>query len=72
MMSIDTKLIYLVEGMSCNHCKVAVTQEVSLVEGVEDVDVDLTTKRVVVRGRDVSDAHVRVAVDEAGYDAVRA
>jgi copper chaperone len=69
---IENELTYLVDGMSCGHCKVAVTEEVSRVDGVVDVDVDLEAKRVVVRGHDVSDAAVRDAVDEAGYDAVRA
>jgi copper chaperone CopZ len=71
-MASENGLIYLVDGMSCDHCKVAVTNEVQRVHGVKYVSVDLETKRVVVRGRDVSDADVRAAVDEAGYDAVTA
>ena len=71
-MPTENELTYLVEGLSCDHCKVAVTDEVQRVHGVEDVTVDLETKRVVVRGRHVSDADVRAAVDEAGYDAVAA
>jgi copper chaperone len=59
---------YLVEGMSCNHCKVAITGEVEQVAGVESVDVDLDTKHVRVAG-DVDDAAVVAAIDEAGYDA---
>ena len=65
-------LIYRVDGMSCEHCKVAVTQEVSGVAGVSSVDVDLTTKLVRVSGAGVDDAAVVAAIDEAGYDAVRA
>ena len=71
-MPTENELTYLVDGLSCDHCKVAVTDEVQRVRGVEHVSVDLETKRVVVRGRDVSDADVRAAVDEAGYDAVAA
>jgi copper chaperone len=67
----ENELSYLVDGMSCDHCKVAVTDEVQRVDGVDHVTVDLETRRVVVRGRDVSDADVRAAVYEAGYDAVR-
>jgi copper chaperone len=69
--STENELSYLVDGMSCDHCKVAVTDEVQRVDGVDHVSVDLETKRVVVRGLDVSDADVRAAVYEAGYDAVR-
>jgi len=64
-------LTYTVAGMSCEHCKAAVSGEVSGVAGVELVEVDLETKRVVVRGADLSDDAVRAAIDDAGYDAVR-
>ena len=55
--------------MSCEHCRVAVTEEVEQVAGVTAVEVDLDTKLVVVRGEDVSDADVRAAIEEAGYEA---
>ena len=63
---------YLVDGMTCAHCKVAVTDEVMKVAGVASVDVDLDTKLVRVRGTDVNETAVVVAIDEAGYDAVAA
>jgi copper chaperone len=65
-------LTYLVEGMSCDHCKVAVTGEVSKVAGVSSVDVDLDSKLVRVHGSAVDAAAVVAAIDEAGYDAVAA
>jgi copper chaperone len=65
-------LTYLVEGMSCDHCKVAVTAEVTQVAGVGGVDVDLETKLVRVQGAEIDDAAVVAAIDEAGYDAVAA
>ena len=34
-------LTYRVDGMSCEHCRTAVTGEVSQVAGVRAVDVDL-------------------------------
>ena len=63
------QLTYTVPGMSCGHCKAAVTEEVTAVGGVEGVDVDLETKLVVVRGQGVSDEDVRAAIREAGYEA---
>ncbi len=63
------ELSYTVAGMSCGHCKAAVTEEVEQVAGVEAVEVDLDSKRVVVRGEDVSDDAVRVAISKAGYEA---
>ena len=65
-------LTYRVDGMSCEHCKVAVTGEVGGVAGVSAVDVDLGTKLVRVSGTGIDDAAVVAAIDEAGYDAVPA
>lgn len=62
-------LTYRVDGMSCDHCVVAVSGEVGRVTGVSSVDVDLETKLVVVRGEDVRDDEVRAAIREAGYEA---
>ena len=60
---------YEVPGMTCEHCRVAVTEEVSQVAGVESVAVDLETKLVAVTGENVSDDAVREAIREAGYEA---
>jgi copper chaperone len=62
-------LTYLVPGMHCDHCEAAVRRELSVVEGVTAVDVDLEAKRVTVLGTGLSDASLRAAIDEAGYDA---
>jgi copper chaperone len=70
--SSEQQLSYLVAGMTCAHCVVAVTEEVTKVAGVGAVDVALDTKLVQVRGADVDPAAVVAAIDEAGYDAVAA
>jgi copper chaperone len=62
------ELQYSVPGMSCEHCRSAITKEVDTVAGVASVTVDLDAKTVVVRGEGVDDADVRAAIDEAGYD----
>ncbi len=59
---------YAVPGISCAHCRVAITGEVTKVAGVTAVDVDLDSKVVTVTGAGVEDAAVRDAIDEAGYD----
>jgi copper chaperone len=61
-------ITYDVPDISCDHCRVAITREVSQVAGVEAVDVDIETKRVAVRGEELDDAALRAAIDEAGYD----
>jgi copper chaperone CopZ len=65
-------ITYSVPGMSCDHCRTAITAEVSTVAGVRQVDVDLDTKLVAVSGESLDDAALVAAIDEAGYEAVRA
>lgn len=64
--------IYTVTGMTCAHCVASVTEEVTEIPGVSDVDVDLASGRMVVSGDRVDDAEVKAAVLEAGYQAERA
>ena len=60
---------YRVPGMTCEHCRIAVAEELSAVPGVECVEVDLDTKLVNVNGASLDDAALRAAIDEAGYEA---
>lgn len=62
---------YTVTGMTCAHCALSVTEEVSELEGVDGVDVDLAGGQMTVSGDGVNEAAVRAAVDEAGYRAER-
>jgi len=66
-MSTATERTYNVEGMSCGHCELSVSEEVEEVAGVTSVRADHNTGRVVVAGEDVDDLAVRAAVAEAGY-----
>jgi copper chaperone len=64
----DGTLTYSVPDVSCEHCRTAISTEVSTVSGVASVEVDLARKIVVVRGGDLDDAAVRAAIAEAGYE----
>jgi copper chaperone len=59
---------YSVPGISCGHCRTAITGEVTKVAGVSAVDVDLDAKTVTVNGAGFNDDAVRDAIDKAGYD----
>ena len=59
---------YAVRGMTCEHCRAAVREEVSAVPGVTAVEVDLAAGAVTVEGEGVSPAAVAAAVEEAGYE----
>jgi copper ion binding protein len=63
------ELTYSVPGVSCDHCRAAIADEVGGLDGVREVVVDLDAKRVVVRGERLDDAAVRGAIEEAGYEA---
>jgi copper chaperone CopZ len=60
---------YRIPGLSCEHCRAAVTREVRTVPGVTGVDVDLGAKLVTVTGAGLDDQALRAAIDEAGYEA---
>nr|WP_075846862.1 heavy metal-associated domain-containing protein [Saccharomonospora sp. CUA-673] len=62
---------YTVAGMTCSHCVASVTEELTAVSGVEQVDVDLETAQVRVTSDRVLPLEViGQAVTEAGYELV--
>lgn len=61
---------YDVDGMSCEHCVRAITGEVSKLDRVARVEVDLAGKTVAVSGEAVDAAAVRAAIEDAGYSVV--
>ena len=63
---------YSVPGITCGHCEAAITEEVTQISGVRAVAVDLDAKLVSVTGRGLDDEALIAAIDEAGYEAVRA
>jgi copper chaperone len=66
---VSETITYSVPDVHCAHCEKAITEEVSAVEGVESVVVDLEAKRVTIAGSGLNDAKLRAAIDEAGYEA---
>jgi len=70
-----TTELLLVEGMTCEHCVMSVTEELSEVDGVSDVAVRLVpggdSEVTVTTERPVDGDALRAAVVEAGYEVVR-
>ena len=59
---------YTVTGMTCGHCVSSVTEEVTELPGVTDVQVELETGRLTVTAdQPLGTDTVRAAVEEAGY-----
>jgi copper chaperone len=70
-MSVETpfRARVTVTGMTCQHCVMSVTEEISELDGVTGVDVDLESGTVtVLADREVGRDEIAAAVDEAGYD----
>ena len=66
-MSTETTLN--VVGMTCGHCVSAVSGELSAIDGVRDVQVDLDSGQVQVTSDGPLDqAAVVAAIDEAGFE----
>ncbi|GAA3024620.1 heavy-metal-associated domain-containing protein [Microbacterium dextranolyticum] len=64
---------FQVSGMTCAHCESAVREEVSKIAGVDAVDVSAQSGLLAVSTAGlVDEAAVLAAVEEAGYEAVRA
>ncbi|HTI33830.1 MAG TPA: cation transporter [Miltoncostaea sp.] len=61
---------YAVLGMTCEHCRAAVREEVAGIPGVTGVEVDLEAGALTVEGEGVVPAAVAAAVEEAGYQVV--
>lgn len=56
-------------GLTCGHCAHAVTEELTALDGVDDVAVEVVSggeSVVTVSGRQLTDAEVAAALDEAG------
>jgi copper chaperone len=64
-----TRSTYTVQGMTCDHCANSVRDELSRVDGVQDVHVDLPSGTVTVIG-DPPPAAVHAAIEQAGYQLV--
>ncbi|MDO0917212.1 cation transporter [Streptomyces sp. DT2A-34] len=60
---------YAVSGMSCAHCKAALTKVIGELDGVTDVGVDLASGQVTVTSAaEPDDALIAEVVDDAGYE----
>lgn len=63
--------VFTVSGMTCGHCVSSVTEEISQIDGVQNVAVELDSGKVTVTSaQPVAEDDVRAAVTEAGYTLV--
>ncbi|MEX2425987.1 MAG: heavy-metal-associated domain-containing protein [Thermomicrobiaceae bacterium] len=61
--------VYKVPDVSCDHCVSSITKELTQIDGVQNVQVDLQSKQVTVIASDeVAEQQIRDGIDEAGFD----
>lgn len=63
----DNQKQYLVEGMSCNHCKTSVEKNVNQIEGITSAVVDLGSKTLVIEGQ-VKDSEIESKINSLGFE----
>jgi len=66
-----TTLTFEVAEMSTGHCEAAITEEITQLEGVTSVEIDLDTHLVRISGQGIDDHAVMTAIDAVGYEAVK-
>lgn len=59
-----------VEGMTCRHCEMSITDAVSALAGVGQVEVDLVNGTVTVaHGENVSAEMITAEIEKIGFEA---
>jgi copper chaperone CopZ len=56
-----------VSGMTCNHCKANVQNNLSSIQGIENIEVDLESGKVRMTGETIDLAKVKSKVESIGY-----
>ena len=63
-----TRKTYLIPNISCAHCIMNITQRLNEIEGVENVEGDVTSKEVTVEfSEPASDEVIVAALEEINY-----
>ncbi|MEC9488897.1 MAG: copper ion binding protein [Halanaerobium sp.] len=63
--------VFEVDGMSCEHCVMTITDALMELEGVEDVDVELDSEEevtVTYDDEEVDEEDLVEAIEDAGYE----
>ncbi|MGF7060823.1 heavy-metal-associated domain-containing protein [Brassicibacter mesophilus] len=61
------KKTIFIEGMSCQHCVMAVKGALSEIAGVSSVSVDLAGKRAEIEANSVDNNVIEEAIKEVGF-----
>ena len=60
-----------IEGMHCNHCKLAVENVLNKIDGIEKAEVYLDKKQATIQtNKEVSNDQIKAAIEEEGFEVV--
>lgn len=62
------KKTYIVNGMTCNHCKASVEKNLSALDGIKAVEVDLTSKQVYIDGDKIEEQAIANTINDLGFE----
>ncbi|UCG27403.1 MAG: SO_0444 family Cu/Zn efflux transporter [Bacteroidales bacterium] len=58
----------MVKGMTCNHCRQNVENNIKSVEGIKEVRADISSGTVLIQGDRIDLDKIRNAVEQSGYE----
>ncbi len=57
----------IVKGMTCNHCKATVENNVSAMDGIESAEANLSTEKVKISGDNIDIEKIKEKIESLGY-----
>lgn len=66
------KKTIIIEGMSCEHCEMHTEEELEKIDGILTAEADADKGQAVVEmEKEVVEAKLKAAVEEAGYEYIK-
>ena len=67
MDNINSNNSYLIQGMTCNHCKQTATEAIESCVGVEKVDIDLDSGQAIIKGNNLNQDEILNSIKSVGF-----
>jgi hypothetical protein len=66
---IDNKadVVFIVKGMTCNHCKQTVTEAINACDGIQDVTINLESGQTFIYGNNVNKQQIITSINNVGF-----
>ena len=67
MDNINSNNSYLIQGMTCNHCKQTATEAIESCAGVEKVDIELDSGQAIIKGNNLNQDEIFNSIKSVGF-----